>query len=105
MALEDLIEKLPIEYQQWARHYGDAILGMGYNELLAWTDLILKGNYSGAYKELAQKMTTEQLLASQEHINNMLKQANKRNATIIAMQKQAVIDAMTIGLMLLKSKI
>ena len=105
MQLDELIAKLPEEYQPWGKQYGNALIDMGFNELTAWADLIANAKWQDAYKALAARMTTKQLIESQEAVNAKLKVINKRNASHVAMQEQMVKDAMTIGILLLKAKV
>jgi len=44
------------------------------------------------------------LLDEQTRINERIKSLNKTNAMYIAMQKQMVMDALTIGILLLQAK-
>jgi hypothetical protein len=105
MSLEDIIEKLPPEYQGWAKTYGEALLSMTFDEIAIWIDHVQASNWQAAYKSLVSKMSTQQLLDSQEDVNARLLVLKKRNASYKAMMEQMVRDALTIGLHLLKGLI
>jgi hypothetical protein len=103
--IEEVIERLPEEYREWARQYGDAIISMGFDELTLWVDRIVNAQWREAYRILAARMTTEQLIASQEAINEKLRALNRRNASFLVMQKQMVKDALTIGVLMLRARV
>ena len=103
--LEDIIESLPDKYHPWAMRHGDALTKFSFEQLEAWVGTVLAGELERAYNDLAANMTTKQLLRSQSEINSELVALDAQNAYLIQMQQQAVKEALTIGLLMLRAAI
>ena len=103
--IDDLIEKLPEEMRESASRYIAFLKDSTFEELQAWIGLIAQGNWRAAYEQAIKKMSTEDLLAELERINESLGELNDANAAAIEQQKTLVTQLLTIGLALLKAKI
>jgi hypothetical protein len=102
--LADLVAQLPEEFRPMAQKYGSMILEAAQEDVTEWIGYITEGNWQEAYRFVAMNMTTSDLLDEQTRINERIKSLNKKNAMYIAMQKQMVQDALTIGILLLQAK-
>jgi hypothetical protein len=100
MTLEEIIAKLPEEFQPWARQYGNAFLDMAFTELTNLVDKIAEGNFADAYAVIVSRFTTEELIRSQQRVNEELIKLNKQNASFAEFQKQLVKDALNILLLI-----
>lgn len=101
--IEEIIGKLPDAYKDWARRYAAILVDMGFEEIDKWVDSVVNLNWADAYKSLAVRMTTEQLLTAQEQVNQALRELNKQAVDFIQIQKQMVREALSIAIMILKA--
>ena len=101
--IEEIINKLPDAYKGWARRYAVILVDMGFEEIDKWVDSVVNLNWADAYKSLAVRMTTEQLLTAQEQVNQALRELNKQAVDFIQIQKQMVREALSIAIMILKA--
>lgn len=100
--IEDLIAKLPPELQPIAGRYISLFLQSGQAELAAWINMLLSGDWLAAYSYATSKMTTEDLIAEQQRINDELSRLNTENAANVAAQKALIQQALTIAIGLLQ---
>lgn len=103
--LDDLIEKLSIEYQEMARRYLPIFVESTVGELEQWVALIAIGNWQDAYGMVVRKMSTEALLDEQGKCNERLRKLNKENADYIQLQQEMIRKALLVGLMALKKEV
>lgn len=101
--IEEIISKLPDAYKGWARRYAAILVDMGFEEIDKWVDSVVNLNWADAYKSLAVRMTTEQLLTAQEQVNQALRELNQQAVDFIQIQKQMVREALSIAIMILKA--
>jgi hypothetical protein len=101
--IEEIISKLPDAYKGWARRYAAILVDMGFEEIDKWVDSVINLNWADAYRSLAVRMTTEQLLTAQEQVNQALRELNKQAVDFIQIQKQMVREALSIAIMILKA--
>ena len=103
--IEELIAKLPQEMQAWAARYIAFLRDSTFEELQAWILLIAGGNWRAAYEQAVKKMSVEDLTAELRRINKGMTALNDANAAAIELQKQFVLELLTLGLALLKAKL
>ena len=103
--LSELIAKLPTEFQPIARRYADMMIQWTIEQQQAWIDNVAAGNWQPAYESLVQSMTTAELLAEQQRINNELTELNTANAAYIEVQKQTIKDALSTLMMIMMSAV
>jgi hypothetical protein len=104
MSIEDIIDKLPEEYQELAQRYLPVLTQMTFDELENWVNLLAEGNWQAAYRNLVGKMSTDELIAETVKVNEQIKELNEENAETIAMQKNIIKEILLIALNILKSK-
>lgn len=105
MSIEELIAKLPEEYQEIARRYTTLLLDMGFEELTAWVGLLTAGNWEGAYRELVAKMTTDEILVEERKCHEILKKLNKDNEKRIAAQFALIEQIVLTSILMLRKEI
>jgi len=105
MTIEELISKLPEEYREIARRYTALLLDMSFEELQAWVEQITKGNWQNAYRKLAAKMSTEELLAAERKGHEMLARLNKENADSFAIQFALIEQILLTSILMLRKEI
>lgn len=105
MPMENLIKKLPDEYQEMARRYLPIFINSTFDELEQWIALIAIGNWQEAYGVVIRKMDTNILLDEQGKCNEYLLKLNKENATYIDLQREMIRKTLIIGLLTLKKEI
>ena len=104
-AIDDLIAKLPEEMQEWARRYINFLRDSTFEELQAWIRLIAAGNWRAAYEQTTKKMSVEDLTLELRRVNASLEQLNDANAAAIEIQKQLILELLSLLLSLLKAKL
>ena len=105
MKIEELIAKLPEEYREIARTYTTLLLDMGFEELQAWVEMIAKGNWQNAYRNLVAKMSTEEVLAAERKGHEMLKRLNKENADSIGTQFALIEQILLTSILMLRKEV
>ena len=75
--ITDLIEKIPKDFQELARAHLPILAGMAKDEVLAWIDLILKGDYENAYRITNDKMAPSERIDEQIRLNTLYEIYNK----------------------------
>jgi hypothetical protein len=103
ITLDQLIAKIPVQFQPWASQYGPAFLAMTVAEFQAWIDLIIQGDIYAAYRQIIAKLPgKDAYLASLDTNAAAWKTQNAANNASIALQKQALTGLgsilLTIGL-------
>ena len=88
MTFEEIIVKIPEQFQDIARRYLPTLAGMGEEELVGWIELISSGDWQAAYRTVVQRMDTQEQLAELDRINSDLEQLNYANAEYVKMQKE-----------------
>jgi hypothetical protein len=105
MSIEDIIDKLPEEYQELAWRYLPVLAQMTFDELENWVNLLAEGNWQAAYQKLVGKMSTDELIAETVKVNEQIKELNEENTETMAMQKNIIKEILLIALNILKSKV
>jgi len=105
MKIEELILKLPEQYQEIARRYINLLIDMKFEELQGWVEMLAGGNWHQAYETVVSKMTTAEVLNEQKKANEILKALNKENADQLAAQKEIVQQIFLISLLMLREEI
>jgi len=105
MTIEEIIAKLPEEYQEIARTYTTLLLDMSFAELQTWVEMIAKGNWQNAYRNLVVKMSTEELLIAERKGHEILKRLNKENADSIATQFALIEQIILTSILMLRKEI
>ena len=103
--LQDLINKLPEEFQALATQYGSALVEMTSEELTVWVSNLISGKTCEAHKELIKRMKTSQLIEANKAVSKQMLALNKKNFKAIEFQEQMLKNALSIGLLMLKAKI
>jgi len=104
MTINDMIKKLPPEYQEIARRYVPLLVDMKFEDLKSWIEMIAAGNWQKSYKELVSKMTVDELLAEERKGHEILKQLNKDNADRIALQFAIIEQIFLTSLLMLRTE-
>lgn len=103
METREIIEKLPVELQPIASKYLPFFVEAAEDEIVAWVEAILAGNWEAAYQAVLQKMSNEDLAAEQEKITARLKDLNTESLERQEAQKQIIRDLLKEGLMVLRA--
>ncbi len=98
MTLEELKAKLGPDLLPWVEKYGPTILQMGADDLMAFIELMLKGDQSAAYAAILAKMPAADFLGEWDAAHADWGTANKANAARIAAQKEAL--SVVVGILL-----
>lgn len=101
MTTEEIIAKLPEEYQPIAQRYVTLLLDMGFGELQAWAEKIAGENWPVAYESLVKKMSTTEIINEQKKANEILKALNKENAT----QRELILQIFLTSLLMLRKEV
>ena len=88
-ALEELIAKLPKELQPWAQKYAPWLLGLAYDDAVAWIERLAAGDIEGAYRSVVESMDSAALLAEFNTLLEEWKEANRENAQRMAVAREA----------------
>lgn len=105
MAIEEIIQQLPKEYQEIARRYIALLVDMGFEELQAWVELLRKGDWLKSYEALVAKMSTEEVLAEEKKGQEILKQLNKDNADRMEAQFTLIEQIILTSILMLRKEI
>lgn len=105
MKIEELIEKLPEEYQPFARRYVTILLDMAFDELENWVEILAKGQWPQAYQSIVSKMSTEAIVDEQKQANEILKKLNKENADMLAAQTEIIQQIFLTLLLMLRKQL
>lgn len=105
MTIEELIQKLPQEYQEIANRYTTILLDDAFEDLQGWIELIRKGDWLDAYRRIIEQMPTEEVLADERKGQEILKRLNKENAGRIAVQFAIIEQILLTSLMMLRKEI
>lgn len=103
--LDELIAGLPELMQPIAERYRTVLLNSTAEELEAFAGQLVNQNWREAYSFLANKMTTEELAAEQERVFNRMKRLNVKYKSNVKIQREIVMDFLSVGLTLLVSRI
>ena len=105
MTTEELIAKLPEEYQSLARRYVTILIDMGFEDLQGWVEMLASGNWQKAYEAVVSKMPTGEVLKEQKKVNEILKALNKDNAERVAAQKAIIQQIFLTSLLMLRKEV
>lgn len=105
MKIEEIILKLPEEYQETAKRYVSLLVEMSFEELQAWVEMIRKGDWLKSYEKLIAKMPTDEVLAEERKGHEILKRLNKDNAERIAAQFAIIEQIFLTSLLMLRKEI
>jgi hypothetical protein len=104
--IDTLISKLPKELQKIARRYLPMFVTAGEDEVKEWIGYIAAGNWRHAYAFTLCRMTTDQALAEQRRLNDVLLALNDDNAQLgdakRAMVREVLLALFSLGLSALK---
>ncbi len=75
--ISDLIKKIPEEFQDLARAHLPILANMARDDIVAWIDLILNGDYEKAYRITNNKMSPSERIAEQKRLNALYEIYNK----------------------------
>lgn len=103
--IDDLIKRLPDEFQELAQRYMPILVNMTFDELEQWVGLLAEGNWQKAYQNVVVKMSIDESVAEQKRINELLQKLNEENADKLAMDKDIVRQILLIALFMLRSEI
>ena len=90
MTLDELKAKLPAEWRPIVEQYGPAFLKMTAEEIWAWIDLAAMGRADAAHAALLGRMDNGELLDEWAVVNTQWRDANSRNAAMVAWQRDAL---------------
>ena len=99
MTLDELLSKLPPEAQAIGQQYGPDVLKMTADDLKAWLNYALLGDYISAYK-LYLKAADAGLLAEWGKVEGEWQAANEKNAAKMELSKE-IAFAVAKGLVLI----
>ena len=75
--LDDLIKKVPEEFQELARAHIPILAAMAKDDIVAWIDLILNGDYEKAYRVTNNKMTPSERIDEQKRLKALYETYNR----------------------------
>lgn len=97
--IDDLIKKIPKQFQDLAQAHLSILAGMAKDEVLAWIDLILKGDYETAYQVTNDRMTPSERIAEQKRLNTLYefynKDAKAKNDMLLEFFRQILLIAIS----------
>ena len=70
---EELIQKIPEEFQELARAHLPLFNKMSDEELMSWIDYIMAGDYMKAYEIAGKKMRLDERIQEQKRMKQLLK--------------------------------
>ncbi len=105
MTIEELIQKLPQEYQEIAYRYTSILLDDAFEDLQGWIEMVAKGNWQDAYKRIIEQMPTDEVIAEERKSHEILKRLNKDNAERIGAQFAIIEQILLTSLMMLRKEI
>ncbi|KKN74444.1 hypothetical protein LCGC14_0390640 [marine sediment metagenome] len=105
MTIEELIKKLPQEYQEIAYRYTAILLDEAFDDLQGWIELIAKGKWQDAYRRIIEKMPTNEVIADEQRGHEILKRLNKNNAERIGAQFAIIEQILLTSMLMLRKEI
>ena len=100
MTLEELKSKVPEQLAPWVEKYGAIFLQMSADELMAWIEMIIKGDQGPAMQIVFEKMNDDELINAWTNVNASWQAANVKNAEKLEMTKAAAMAVAKICLIL-----
>lgn len=67
--IDDLIEKIPPQFQELAKAHLPILANMVEADILSWIDLVLNGDYEKAYQITNNKMSPSERIGEQKRLN------------------------------------
>ena len=67
--IDDLIEKIPEQFQDLAKAHLPILANMAKDDIISWIDLILNGDYEKAYRITNDRMSPTERIAEQKRLN------------------------------------
>jgi len=98
ITIEELMAKLPDEYNPVIAKYGPALLEMTTGELWSWIELMARGDTDRAYKTLLSRMTNAALITEMDKINAEWETTNEANAQRLKLQRNASLAILRVTL-------
>ena len=71
--MEELIQKIPEEFQELARAHLPLFNKMSDEELMSWIGYLIAGDYMKAYEIAGKKMSLDERIQEQKRLNQLLK--------------------------------
>lgn len=90
ISLDELIGKVPPEWQPVVRKYGRALLRMSADELWDWVETIIRGDEREAYRRLVQRLDNRQFVEEMQATLNSWQDANAENYRRLQLQRSAL---------------
>ena len=100
MTIDELKAKVPEQFSPWVEKYGVVFIQMTADELMAWIEMMLKGNQGPAMKIVFDKMNDAEILAAWNTVNEGWQTANEKNVASMELQKAAAMGIAKICLMI-----
>jgi thioredoxin-like negative regulator of GroEL len=88
-AVEKLLERVPEQLRPWARQYAPAFAQMGVDAVMAWIELLIKGDVTTAYAQVVAAMPNADHASEWQKVLDEWDTANKGNAQAMALQREA----------------
>jgi len=103
--LDSLLPKIPPELLPLVEQYGPTLLKMGQDELFAWAERLMAGDFEAAYRTILERMDNPEALLEGERLVNAWKEANTREAERRAFFKSIALDALKVLLAILAAAV
>lgn len=103
--IDDLIEKMPKQFQELTRAHLPILADMARDDVVAWIDLVLKGDYETAYRITNDKMSPSERIAEQKRLNTLYELYNKDSASNNQMFRDFFQQILIIAVSMLWKKI
>lgn len=94
--IQQLIAKLPPQFQSWAETYIQFIANNTFEQITAWINLIMLGDWQAAYEQVIANMTTEQLGQELDRINESFRLQNITNVAQMVTQRAMIQNLLSI---------
>ena len=96
MTLQELIDKVPLQFQPVATKYGPALIAMTAQEFADWLDMLINGKTMDAWRAVTAKLSNADLVAAWSDVKENWEAANEKNADRIALQRAAAMAVLKV---------
>ena len=105
LQLDALLPKIPPELLPLVEQYAPTLLKMGQDELFAWAERLMDGDYEAAYRAILERMENPEVLLEGERLVNEWMDANTKEAERRAFFKNVGLDALKVLLAILAASV
>jgi len=94
MTLDEIKARVPVQYHEWIKRYGEALVWLladdTYGRLIAWMEQLARADHLGAYKTVVDAMPVEAVVVEWGALAERFKTENVSNERDIALQREAL---------------